>query len=776
MAFWNKSLAQKHHVIEVITYDGPSDVLVWKHPGEDFNTNTQLVVGLAQEAVFVKGGQVLEHFMPGRYTLSAKNYPFVRALVGLVSDSVSSFSCGVYYVNKGIAMGIDWGTDTLISVVDPIYRVPVDVGSYGDFSLQVENSQKLMEKLVGQSSGFSHQEIQQFFTNMMAMQVRGVISGTMLERQLSPIGIDAHLPEMSAAAAEKVRPIFEPYGMSVVHFTIAAITALELDTIKQKARDLQEHRMERDVSAEDKKKFAQAQAFENRELNVTEQQKWVAQIGQTLAGNIGPVVGGGAGMPFPGMVGGNIVQPAVAGTADIARMLMNQPEQPALQQKDDIFSQTDVAGEEALVNESSYEGKRDATADSDAANQEGFISNDFLDELTYEDVDENLDELKTFIEQSMQADEENAPDKSEAASGELAHFEPIFGEADALNQPETENKEAIISEAEREYSRLINEIMDEAEPILASQADYEPFEACDRHERVRDMTTGPKLNTPAVANRVSNPTIEQSSVAFSAVAPKRLAHSESAIINLVIYEKESRHIVDEMLEDEDDPAKEHHGSALMLSKGDHLLVNLRASQIDLDVTEPVQVWNGKHLVFSFPVLIPDDYPQHSVLFTAYVYINEVIATRLTFKVKCEATESTDIEVQRHDVQSAFVSYSSRDRASVASRLQGIRSARRDLDVFFDVSSIHSGERWENVLKQEIMKRDVLFLFWSENAKSSEWVEREWRYALENKGMDAIWPIPLVRPEQCSPPEELKQLHFNDVLLYVISADAGKSEL
>lgn len=171
---------------------------------------------------------------------------------------------------------------------------------------------------------------------MMAAQVRGVISGTMLERQLSPIGIDAHLPEMSLAAAEKVRPIFEPYGMSVVHFTIAAITAPELDTIKQKARDLQEHRMETDIGVEDKKKFAQAQAFENRELNISEQQKWVAQIGQTLAGNIGPVVGGGGGMPFHGMVGGNIVQPAAAGTAEIARMLMNQAEQPVPQQQPDM--------------------------------------------------------------------------------------------------------------------------------------------------------------------------------------------------------------------------------------------------------------------------------------------------------------------------------------------------------------------------------------------------------------------------------------------------------
>lgn len=333
MAFWkrDKAPAQKHSIIEVIKYDGPNDILMWKFPNEDFNTNTQLIVGPAQEAIFVKGGQVLERFISGTYTLDTKNYPFIRSLVGLVTGGVSPFSCSVYYVNKVVSMGIDWGTDTPISVVDPIYRVPIDIRSYGDFSLQVENGRKLMEKLVGQTNGFSHQEILQFFSNMMATQVRGVISSTMLERQLSPIGIDAHLAEMSAAAAEKIRPIFEPFGMAVHHFTIAAITAPELDTIKQKARDLQQHRMETDISAEDKRKLAQAQAFENRELNVTEQQKWVAQIGQTLAENPGPIVGGAGGIGFPGLIGGNIVQPSAAGTADIARMLMSQPEQSTQQ-------------------------------------------------------------------------------------------------------------------------------------------------------------------------------------------------------------------------------------------------------------------------------------------------------------------------------------------------------------------------------------------------------------------------------------------------------------
>lgn len=333
MAFWNrdKAPAQKHSIIEVIKYDGPNDTLIWKFPNEDFNTNTQLIVGPSQEAIFVKGGQVLGRFISGTYTLSTKNYPFIRALVGLATGGVSPFSCVVYYVNKVVSMGIDWGTDTPISIVDPVYKVPIDIRSYGDLSLRVENGQMLLEKLVGQTQGYTHQEITQFFSNLMATQVRGVISGTMMSHGLSPIGIDAYLADMSNYAMERISPIFEPYGMAVNHFTIAAITAPELDTIKQKARDLQEHRMETDVGVEDKRKFAQAQAFENRELGINEQQKMVGRAMETLAGNPGPVMGaaGGMGMPFPGMAGGNIVQPSAAGTAEMARMLLNQqPEQP----------------------------------------------------------------------------------------------------------------------------------------------------------------------------------------------------------------------------------------------------------------------------------------------------------------------------------------------------------------------------------------------------------------------------------------------------------------
>ena len=323
----NKASGPKHPIIEVIKYDGPNDILIWKFPSEDFNTNTQLIVGPAQEAIFIKGGQVLGRFVSGTYKLDTKNYPFLRALVGLVTGGVSPFQCAVYYVNKVVSMGIDWGTDTPISVIDPIYRVPIDIRSYGDFSLQVENGQKLLEKLVGQTQGYSHQEIQQYFTNMMATQVRGVISGTMLEKQLSPIGIDAHLAEMSEAAAARIAPIFEPYGLSVQHFTIAAITAPDLDNIKATALDLQSHRMKTDVQAEDTVKAGRATAEANRALGFSAKEQAVAGIGQTLAGNLGPMTGAAGVLPF-GVVGGGGVTPATTGTSDIARMLLNH-EDPA---------------------------------------------------------------------------------------------------------------------------------------------------------------------------------------------------------------------------------------------------------------------------------------------------------------------------------------------------------------------------------------------------------------------------------------------------------------
>lgn len=346
MAIFRTGSKQKHHIIEVIEYNGSGDVLIWRYPNEDFNTKTQLIVGPSQEAIFVKGGQILGRFTSGTYTLDSKNYPFIRALVGLVTGSVSPFQCSIYYVNKLISMGIEWGTDSPIRLRDPIYQVPIDIRSYGDFSVKIDNGQKLMEKLVGTEYGFTTENIQAYFSGLMATQIRSVISGIMIQNKISPIGIDAHLTEISASAFERVIPILAPYGLTVNHFTIASISYSGLEEIEAQIAEetreniafqhkTQRHRISTDIQVEDTVKQSKAEAAAsieigrataevNRELGFSAKEQAGMEVAKTLAGNPGPMVGG-AGMGFPGMIGGSIIQPSATGTADIVRSIMGNP-------------------------------------------------------------------------------------------------------------------------------------------------------------------------------------------------------------------------------------------------------------------------------------------------------------------------------------------------------------------------------------------------------------------------------------------------------------------
>lgn len=260
--------------------------------------------------------------------------------------------------------------------------------------------------------------------------------------------------------------------------------------------------------------------------------------------------------------------------------------------------------------------------------------------------------------------------------------------------------------------------------------------------------------------------VKVSQVHFSAVAPKHIVKGEYAMIDIAVYENSYRNIVEQIIANADDEVKEVMGSSQNVADNTKIRMILSSPDIDVSDCMEVQTWHGRYLVFSFPVEIPQNYAKKQILFIATVYFNDVIATKLKFIVSCSTVREQKIQLTREDVLTAFISYASQDRSRVATIIQGMKKARPDMDIFFDIESLRSGEDWERALRAEIEKRDVLFLCWSHFAKNSEWVEKEWRYALTNKGLDSIEPVPLVSPAECPPPEELKSKHFNDLsLLY-----------
>ena len=101
---------KKDGLASIIKYEGDNSTFVWKHPIEDFNYGSQLIVHESQEAIFFKDGQALDLFGPGRYTLETQQLPLIEKSYKLPTDTEGTFHAEVYFINKTVQMAIKWGT------------------------------------------------------------------------------------------------------------------------------------------------------------------------------------------------------------------------------------------------------------------------------------------------------------------------------------------------------------------------------------------------------------------------------------------------------------------------------------------------------------------------------------------------------------------------------------------------------------------------------------------------------------------------------------------
>ncbi len=300
-------------------------------------------------------------------------------------------------------------------------------------------------------------------------------------------------------------------------------------------------------------------------------------------------------------------------------------------------------------------------------------------------------------------------------------------------------------------------------PQMPSMAQSAPSASCPAQEKMQPIAVAAP-GKKGLAQRIKgflggNKT---SDVSFSVLAPATFLKGLYTMVDVYAYEEAFRHVVEQAKAERakaEGPIKESDGGHLKVRKGTRITVRLTSPDVEIAEDEESRVWEGKYTKFDFPVMLPEDYAKTQILFCATVYFDDVIATRIRFVVSCNSPAPQRPVLKQKDVHSAFISYASGDRERVSLILQGMRRSRPDLDIFFDVETLKTGDTWERILRKEIDSRDVLYLCWSPLAKESKWVDMEWRYALKQKGPDGIEPIPLVLPKDCPPPMELEGKHF-----------------
>lgn len=222
--------------VSVIKYEGDNTTLVWKHPIEDFNLGSQLIVHESQEALFYLNGQALDLFGPGRYTLETENIPMLRRVYALPTGGQSPFHAEVYFINKTVHMDMKWGTDARVRFIDPLTGIPLDIGASGEMKLCAADARRLVVKLVGTTAGLQtrqalqeggehgYRALRDFFRGAISSAVKDCLAGTIKEQKINILEIDAHTTELSQALQARIAPIFEDYGLSVPYFFITAIS------------------------------------------------------------------------------------------------------------------------------------------------------------------------------------------------------------------------------------------------------------------------------------------------------------------------------------------------------------------------------------------------------------------------------------------------------------------------------------------------------------------------------------------------------------------------
>lgn len=234
-------------ILEVIKYEGDNDTLVWKHPAEDFNTKSQLVVHEAQEAIFFKNGKALDAFSAGRHTLDTQNIPLIRNFVQLPFGGVSPFHCELYYINKVVLMDIPWGTRDPIQVLDAKYNAILPVGAHGRFAIQIEDSKTFLIKMVGTMNQYGKADLENAFRGILLRKVPDHIAKQFEEKQISFVGIAARLDEISSAVEQSLAEEFSAFGVKLVNFNVNSISPREDDPSYIKLRERMDRKAEMDM-------------------------------------------------------------------------------------------------------------------------------------------------------------------------------------------------------------------------------------------------------------------------------------------------------------------------------------------------------------------------------------------------------------------------------------------------------------------------------------------------------------------------------------------------
>ncbi len=291
-------------LIDVIKYDATNnEEVVQKFNKDEIKLGSQLIVNQAQDAIFVRSGEVFDVFGPGTHTLSTANIPLLNKIINLPFGGDSPFSAEVWFINKTTKRDLKWGTPNPIPLLDPSFNFPISVRAFGTWGYEIIESKSFLRKLVGTLNEVNSETIDSYFIGTLLKTFTDITSEIIAIDKISIFGINAKLIEISNSSSESLKNEFLEYGINLSNFDVVNINIPEDE--KEKIQEVMAKKMEIEQigKADISNAYTVMRSFDTMEKAADNQG---GSAGQMMGAGLGLGLGFGAGAPMGQNIGKNM--------------------------------------------------------------------------------------------------------------------------------------------------------------------------------------------------------------------------------------------------------------------------------------------------------------------------------------------------------------------------------------------------------------------------------------------------------------------------------------
>lgn len=217
-------------IFDVVEYPNEmTDELVHRFPETgvaDLRIGSQVIVRESQKVVFMRDGQALDSFGPGRHTIVTANIPLLTDFIGKAFNDRTPFTAEVYYVSTKEFPDRKWGTAQPIMVKNSGVGLGVALlQGYGTYSFQISDPQQFVTQIVGAKSSYQLSEIEGRFRTILLSKLQDLLSETGAKKNV--FEILALTEEIGAGIRAKAQDDFSAIGILLKSFYIGSLKPSE---------------------------------------------------------------------------------------------------------------------------------------------------------------------------------------------------------------------------------------------------------------------------------------------------------------------------------------------------------------------------------------------------------------------------------------------------------------------------------------------------------------------------------------------------------------------